>query len=114
MSWNEYFNHSFFKKRIEKNNVINMIVRIDWSNINEDIYFLDNTHGWYITDGKEVYHNHDNLKELNESNVELYINNEKMKYKKYFNSEKEGLYEIKLIIKIDIKIVVLCFLIVKI
>ena len=88
---------------MKKNNVINMTLRINLDDINKDIYFLDNTHDKYLIDGKEVYHNHDNLKELNESNVELYINNEKMKYKKYFNPEKEGPYEIKLIIKIDIK-----------
>ena len=84
MNWKEYFNHSFFKKRMDKINIINMILRIKRRDINKDIYFLDNTSGNYSIDGKEVYHNHDNLKELNESNAELYINNEKMKYKKIF------------------------------
>ena len=91
MSWNEYFNHSFFKK-----NIIKIKIRINYYDINRDIYFLNKINHYYSRHLKE-------LKELNESNVELYINNEKMKFKKYFNPEKEGLYEIKLIIKIDIK-----------
>ena len=41
-------------------------------------------------------HFHDNLKELNELNTELYINNKKYKYKKYFIPEKEGIYSILL------------------
>ena len=36
------------------------------------------------------------LKELNESNTELYINNKKYKYNKYFIPEKEGYYNIVL------------------
>ena len=36
------------------------------------------------------------MKELNESNVELYINNKKYKYQKYYKPEKEGKYEILL------------------
>ena len=56
-----------------------------------------------MIEGKNLYLNHDNLKELNDSNVELYINNEKLNYRKYFNPKKEGIYEIKLIINIDIK-----------
>ena len=48
-------------------------------------------------------HNHDNLKELNEYNTELYINDKKMKYKKYFKPEKEGIYSIILKININIK-----------
>ena len=41
-------------------------------------------------------HHHDFLKELNESNTELYINNKKYKYEKYFIPEKEGDYHILL------------------
>ena len=42
-----------------------------------------------------VEHYHDNLKEINEKNTELYIYNKKDKYSKYFKPEKEGIYEIK-------------------
>ena len=34
------------------------------------------------------------LKDLNESNIELYINSKKNKYQKYFKPEKEGIYQI--------------------
>ena len=43
------------------------------------------------------------MKELNESNVELYINNKKYKYQKYFKPEKEGKYEILLKFNIFMK-----------
>jgi len=78
-----------------------MIIEIDQYDINKDIYFLDNSNG-YIDD-KGIEHYHDNLKELNESNTELYINNKKVKYKKYFKPKKEGIYEIILKFYISIK-----------
>ena len=107
MDWNEYFNHPFFKSSIDnirkQKNEINMIIEVEKYDINKEIYFLDNSDDEYWIGDKKVYHKHDNLKELNESNVDLYINNEKVKYKKYFIPKKEGLYKIKLIMKIEIK-----------
>ena len=86
------------------NNEINMTIKIDKDDINKDIYFLDNTDSkYYDKDGIQVEHHHDNLKELNESNTEIFINNLKMKYKKYFIPEKEGIYKIKLKFNINIK-----------
>ena len=55
---------------------------------------MDNTDGIYNYYDKKCKHN--NLKELNESNTELYIDNTNYKYKKYFKPEKEGIYSIKL------------------
>ena len=86
------------KKESIKTNEIKLTIKINKENINKDIYFLDNTD--YTEDG--IKHYHDNLKELNESNTELYINNSKYKYKKFFKPEKEGIYVIKLIFNIDI------------
>ena len=43
------------------------------------------------------------LKELNESNTELFINEKKYDYKSFFIPEKEGIYEIQLNIKILMK-----------
>ena len=43
------------------------------------------------------------MKELNELNTELYINDKKYKYKKYFNPDTEGIYIIKLKFNIYIK-----------
>ena len=48
------------------------------------VYFLDNTKL------------HDNLKELNKTNVELFINGTKREYSKCFEPEKSGINEIKL------------------
>ena len=79
-----------------KNNVITMTLKIEKDDINKEIYFLDNTNGTITINGKLEQHHHDLLKELNESNVELYINNKKCIYKKYFIPEKEGFYNILL------------------
>ena len=74
-----------------------MKIRIEKDDINNDIYFLDNANKF--KDEQNIEH----LKELNESNTELYINEKKMKYKKFFRPEKEGIYLIKLKIKGQIK-----------
>ena len=58
------------------NNEIRMKIKINNKDINKDIYFLDNTDGYEDDEG--IKHYHDNLKELNESNTELYINNKKI------------------------------------
>jgi hypothetical protein len=76
---------------LNKTNEIKLSVKINKGDINKDIYFLDNTDGTY----NKIKHYHDNLKELNESNTELYINDIKYKYKKYFKPDKEGIYIIK-------------------
>ena len=83
----------------KKENEIILTLEIDKSDINEKIYFLDNTD--YID--TKAKHYHDNLKELNESNVKIYINDEEYKYKKYFIPKKEGIYTIKLIFNIQMK-----------
>ena len=80
---NEYLN---------KNDEIKLKLKIGKFDINKDIYFLDNN-----TKG------HDNLKELNELNTEIFIDNKKYKYTKCFKPEKEGLYEIKIKFKNNIK-----------
>ena len=76
-------------KEEKKINEINIILEILKDDINEIIYFLDNTE------------KHDNLKELNENNVKLYINKKEYKYTKCFKPDKEGIYKIKLLIFID-------------
>ena len=85
-------------------NRIKLTLKIDKEDINKDIYFLDNIDGDVpIIEGNKEEHHHDFLKELNESNVELYINNKKNKYQKFFIPKKEGIYEILLKFKILIK-----------
>ena len=89
-------------------NEIKLTIKIDKNDINKKIYFLDNTDGNIVArtelnekspfglDFIEEEHHHDFLKELNESNTELFINNKKYKYEKYFIPEKEGEYNILL------------------
>ena len=75
-----------------------LILKIEKKDINKNIYFLDNTD--YKTNEK---HYHDNLKELNERNTKIYLNGKIYKYSKYLIFRKEGIYEIKLLISINIK-----------
>jgi len=78
------------------NNEIQLTVKVEKDDINRQIYFLDNSNNRYNINGKLEEHHHDFLKELNESNVELYIDDKKYNYQKYFIPEKEGLYNILL------------------
>jgi len=84
-----------------KKNEIKMTLDIKKEDINKDIYFLDNTNGFYRINGKAGMHCHDLLKELNETNTDVYINDVKYKYSKFFRPEKEGIY--KIIIKLNIQ-----------
>ena len=61
------------KDLVTKNNQINILIKINKEDINKEIYFLDN--GYYFCG--EEYYNHNNLKELNDLNTELYINDKK-------------------------------------
>ena len=106
------FNNIFDIYNKRNINEIRMKIKIEEDDINKKIYFLDNTDGEIIInfeikdtmkengelDGNAIKeeHHHDFLKELNESNVELYINNKICKYQKYFIPDKEGEYNILL------------------
>ena len=89
-------------KNIKKNE-IKLTLDIKKEDINKDIYFLDNSNGLCIVNGKHEKHYHDIFQELNEFNAELYINGIKHKYKKYFRPGKEGIYYILIKLKIQIK-----------
>ena len=84
-----------------KSNVINIIIEIDKQDINKEIYFLDNVD--YFDEDIQTKHYHDNLQELDKSNTELYINDEKYDFQKYFIPQKQGKHSIKLIFNICIK-----------
>ena len=94
---NEYYNN----KNNNINNEIEIFLKINKLDINKKIYFLDNID--FIEDKTYIKHFHDNLKELNKNNTQLYINDKKYNFQKYFVPEKEGEYIIKLIFKINIK-----------
>ena len=81
------------------NNEIDITIKVNKEDINKKIYFLDNVYEIdYV-----YYSNHDNLKELNENNTELYRDGIGEKYKKYFIPKNEGEYNIKLKININLK-----------
>ena len=84
------------KNQIWSSNVIEMTL-LNQEEI-QDIYFLDNTD--YI-DENGIKHFHDGLQELNESNVDLYINDLKTKFQKHYIFSRAN-YKIKLIIKTNI------------
>ena len=86
-------------------NEIVLYLEINEKDINKKIYFLDNTD--YIDEETGKKHYHDNLKELSESNVNLYIQNnndeKQYKFKKFFIPNEKGLYSIRLKFKKLIK-----------
>ena len=79
------------KNSTEKKNEIEIIMKVEKKEINKKIYFLDNID---FEDEKKIKYYHNHLKELND--VDLYINDKKYKYKKYFKPEKEGIYKIRI------------------
>ena len=88
------FNKIINNKNI--NNEVKLTLEVKEEDINKNIYFLDNTNGEFVINDTTEFHQHDFLKELNDSNVELYINDIKYKYKKYFKPAKKGIYNILL------------------
>ena len=106
LNWNSYFKHPFFEvqKEIINNLIIIKIIVRDNDKINNefnDIYFLDNTP--YMTTQICDYKENEEIKGLNDSNAELYINGEKKTFSKYFKPTEKGDYEIKIVFKNKIK-----------
>ena len=93
---NLYSNNHNDKNKIQNNNIIEMTL----TNTEEvkDIYFLDNT---FYTDEFGFKHYNGEFNELNESNVDLYINDLKTKFKKHLVFSRAN-YKIKMIIKTTI------------
>jgi len=87
-----------FINRYNANNEIDITINILKHQINKKIFIFKNLN-FFLFEYKDRY-NLDNyfesLKEFNESNTELYINNKKYKFKYYFQPEKEGEYKIKM------------------
>ena len=88
--------NAFNKLLIDDKSKNEIFLKLEITNkdINKKIYFLDNSN--FIDKKTGQKHFHDNLKELNESNTKLFINNIKYKFKKYFKPQKEGIYMIKI------------------
>ena len=97
ITWKQYFAHPFFN-RASNQIIIKIIITNKDKNENgfKNIYFLENVNGQIIESKEEFV-------ELNNNNTELYINNEKKEFKKYFKPSGEGEYTIKIVIKNKIK-----------
>ena len=95
------FNTKYNKYIIKYLNEIQILIQIKKDDINKEIYFLDNydEFDWY----NETKHSHNGLEELNAKNTELYVNQNKLEFKKYFIPKIEGEYNIKLKFNIDLK-----------
>ena len=87
----------------DKKNEIKLIVDVKKNEINKEIYFLNNIDYKFNIQINRKNNCHDFLNELNEKDVDIYINNKKYKNQKYFKPEKEGLYEILLSFNVLIK-----------
>ena len=70
-------------------NLIELELDISETDCNKKIYFLNN----------DKCNENKDLQKLNESNTYLFINNEKYKYKNYFEPKNEGKYKIYLVFK---------------
>ena len=70
---------------------IKIVLEITEEDLNNNIYFLDNTD---YEDENGSKHYHDSLKELDETKVELFIDKKKYKFQKYFNFHVAKEYEI--------------------
>ena len=86
ISYMFYGCNNFRDKNLMKyeKNEISLLAKIEEKDINQKIYFLDNSYA------------HDKLRELDKKNTELYINNKKYEYNKYFEPESDGIYLVTL------------------
>ena len=109
ITWEQYFNHPFFKKRIQNQIIIK--IKVPTKDISKNIYFLENDYYLENNKIKEFKESNKEINQLNEEKVEVYINETKIttitiitknktkKLKKFFTPEKEGDYKIKIIFK---------------
>ena len=95
------FRETNYQKEEKIINEIKLILKIRKEDINKEIYFLDNTD--YRDSKTKKKHYHDNLKELNEKNTKLFVNDKECKYSKFIIPSIEGEYEIKLLIFIKME-----------
>ena len=116
LKWKDYFEHPFFNKSfkeiIEANEImkINQIIiklNIGDSDKKNDeykkIYFIGKN--YYIQNNQEMKYDEENeeLKNLNDSNTQLYINDKKVNFKNYFIPNQNGDYIIKIIFNQKLK-----------
>ena len=90
ISWEDYFNHPFIRI-----NEILLTIRISKKEVNETIYFLNDS------DGKG--HKNEEITNLNKDDCELFINDNLSEFSRYFKPQKEGEYKIRIVFKKKIK-----------
>ena len=88
----EDFN-KLFPTEDDKNEII-ISIQIRDEDVNQRIYFLDNTN--FFDEETNRYVSHEQLKELNNNNIKIYIEEKPYQYSKYFVPEKKGMYTIKI------------------
>ena len=97
----KYFIDEFIKFNLLKNQDNVIEIQIDATNCkeNEKIYFLSN---YKYNDNHSITNYEDSLNELNKYNTELYINNKKCEFEKYFIPINRDEYNIKLKFNINL------------
>ncbi len=122
LTWKNYFQHPFFTKRqkenpkttkpteIPKPNEIRIILRIGDLDLDNDkdkdnskneskkIYFIENDH--YREEGEKE---NKDINNLNDTNTEIFIDDKKIKFSKYFTPERKGDYKITIKFKNKMK-----------
>ena len=91
-------NEKIYNKKIK--NIININIDMTDFKEQEKIFFLYN---YELEDDEGKYNSHNNLKELNSNNTEIYINNKKHDFSKFFIPKKKGSYNITLKFNINLK-----------
>ena len=86
-------NNEQITTKVENKNEILIKLKVEQVDVDKEVYFLDNTNESLEKNKNNV---HIYLSELNENNTELFINQEKKRFDKFFKPTKEGIYEIKL------------------
>ena len=82
-----------FRIEIQRKNEIILTLYIAKKDLYKEIYFLNNS----------GIHFEENLKELNGTNIRIYINNAEQNFRKYFVPKEEGIYTIKIMFNIILK-----------
>ena len=98
LTWEKYFEHPFFKRQ----NEIRIVLRIEDLDLNLDnqkkIYFIENDR--YREEGEKE---NKDINNLNDTNTEIFIDDEKIKFSKYFTPTKTGDYKITIKFKNKMK-----------
>ena len=92
ITWENYFKHPFFTKRqkLEKQpNEIRVVLRIGKLDLSKNIYFIENER--YRENGEKE---NKDINNLNDTNTEIFIDNNKITFSKYFTPTKIGDYKI--------------------